>query len=168
MKRLAIAVMLLAAVLVQVTWAPRITVGGVFPNFALVLVIAITWAAGVRNGMLWACVAGVMLDLTAPGPIGPHAVALLVGSYLTGFWLRNLDRENAVHPVIAAAVSTAAYSLVLVVVDEMLGLPVPPFGIALQLVIAACIYNAGLMAVVMWVVRRLQAPMARRGGRELA
>ena len=168
MKRLAIAGMLLAAVLVQVTWAPRITVGGVFPNFALVLVIAITWVAGVRNGMVWACVAGVMLDLTAPGPIGPRAVALLVGSYLTGFWLRNLDRESAVHPVIAAAVSTAAYSLVLVVVDEMLGLPVPPFGIAIQLVIAACIYNAGVMAVVMWLVRRLQAPMARRGGRELA
>jgi rod shape-determining protein MreD len=157
-KRLAIAAVLLAAVLVQVTWAPRLTVAGVFPNLALVAVIAITWTAGVRKGMAWACVAGLLLDLTAPGPIGPHAVALLAGAYLTGFWIRNLDRESIVHPVIAAAVSTVAYSSVLVVVDEMLGLPVPPFGIAVQLVIAACVYNAVLMPVAMWVVRKLQAP----------
>jgi len=108
--------------------------------------------------MAWACVAGLLLDLTAPGPIGPHAVALLAGAYLTGFWIRNLDRESVVHPVIAVAVSTIAYSSVLVVVDEMLGLPVPPFGIAVQLVIAACVYNAVLMPVAMWVVRKLQAP----------
>jgi rod shape-determining protein MreD len=154
---------LLAAVLVQVTWAPRLTVAGVFPNLALVAVIAITWTAGVRKGMAWACVAGSLLDLTAPGPIGPHAVALLAGAYITGFWIRNLDRESVVHPVIAVAVSTIAYSLVLIVVDEMLGLPVPPFGMALQLVIAACVYNAVLMPIAIWVVRRLRAPTTRPG-----
>jgi rod shape-determining protein MreD len=163
MKRLAIATVLLAAVLVQVTWAPRVTVAGVFPNLTLVAVIAITWAAGARTGLAWACVAGLMLDLTAPGPLGPHAVALLAGAYLTGFWTRNLDRESVVHPVIAAAASTAVYSLVLVVVDEMLGLPVPPFGIAVQLVIAACVYNAALMPFAMWAVRKVQAPIARPG-----
>jgi rod shape-determining protein MreD len=163
MRRLATAALLLAAVLVQVTWAPRITIAGVFPNLALVAVIAITWIAGTRKGMAWACVAGLMLDLTAPGPLGPHAVALLAGAYLTGFWTRNLERESVVHPLIAAAVSTAAYSLVLVVVDELLGLPVPPFGIAVQLVVAACVYNAVLMAFAMWVVRLVQAPMTRPG-----
>jgi len=162
-KRLAIASVLLAAVLVQVTWAPRLTIAGVFPNLALVAVIAITWTAGVRKGMAWACVAGLLLDLTAPGPIGPHAVALLAGAYITGFWIRNLDRESVVHPVLAVAVSTIAYSFVLVVVDEVLGLPVPPFGMALQLVIAACVYNAVLMPIAMWVVRRLQAPTTRPG-----
>ena len=80
MKRLAIATLLLATVLVQVTWAPRLTVAGVFPNLALVAVIAITWTAGPRKGMAWACVAGLLLDLTAPGPLGPHAVALLAGA----------------------------------------------------------------------------------------
>lgn len=162
MKRLAIAAVLLVAVLVQVTWAPRISVAGVFPNLALVAVIAITWTAGTRKGMAWACVAGLMLDLTAPGPIGPHAVALLAGAYLTGFWIRNLARESVVHPVVAAGVSTAAYSLVLVAADEMLGLPVPPLGVAVQLVIAGCAYNAVLMAILMWILRRLQAPMTRR------
>jgi rod shape-determining protein MreD len=161
-KRLAIAALLLATVLVQVTWAPRITVAGAFPNLALVAVIAITWTAGVRQGMAWACLAGLMLDLTADGPFGPHAVALLAGAYLTGFWLRNLDRESVLHPVVAAAASTAVYSAVLVLADDLLGLPVPPPAIAMQLVVAASVYNAALTPVVLAVVRKLHSPVTRR------
>jgi rod shape-determining protein MreD len=161
-KRLGIAGLLLAIVLVQVTWAPRFTVAGAFPNLALVVVIAITWTAGVRQGMAWACVAGLLLDLTADGPLGPHAVALLAAAYLSGFWVRNLDRESLLHPVIAAAASTAAYSAVLVLSDDVLGLPVPSLGIALQLVVAASVYNAALMPVVLAVTRKLHAPATRR------
>ena len=162
MKRLGIAALMLATVLIQVTWAPRVTVAGVFPNLALVAVIAVTWTAGVRAGMLWACIAGLMLDLTAPGPLGPHALALLAGAYLTGFWMRNLDRESVLHPVLAVGASTAVYSLILIATDDTLGLPVPPLGVALQLVAAACVYNAVLMPFVLVVVRKLHAPLTRR------
>ena len=162
MKRLAIAALLLATVLVQVTWAPRITVGGAFPNLALVAVIAITWTAGVPQGMAWACLTGLMLDLTADGPLGPHAVALLAGAYLTGFWVRNVDRETLLHPVVAAAASTAVYSAVLVLADDLLGLSVPPLAIAIQLVVAASVYNAALMPIVLGVVRKLHSPVTRR------
>ncbi len=161
MKRLAIAALLLGMVLIQVTWAPRITIAGAFPNLALVSVIAIAWTAGVRSGMAWACIAGLMLDLTAPGPIGPHAVALLTGAYLTGFWTRNVDRESSVHPVIAAAVASVAYCLVLIAVNEVLRLPVPPFGVAVQLVIGASIYNAVLTPVAVSVARGLASSRGR-------
>jgi rod shape-determining protein MreD len=161
-KRLGIAALMLATVLIQVTWAPRVTVAGVFPNLALVAVIAVTWTAGVRAGMLWACIAGLMLDLTAPGPLGPHALALLAGAYLTGFWWRNLERDSVLHPVLAVAVSTALYSLILIASDDTLGLPVPPLGVALQLFVASCVYNAALMPFVLVVVRKLHAPLTRR------
>jgi rod shape-determining protein MreD len=161
-KRLGIAAMLVGTVLVQVTWAPRITVAGAFPNLALVAVIAITWTAGLRQGMAWACVAGLMLDLTSDGPLGPHAVALLAGAYLTGFWVRNLDRESVVHPIVAAAATTAVYSVVLVLSDNALGLPVPPLGIAIQLIVAASVYNAALMPIVLAFVRKLHSQASRR------
>jgi rod shape-determining protein MreD len=161
-KRLGIAAMLLATVLVQVTWAPRITVAGAFPNLALVAVIAITWTAGLRQGMAWACVAGLMLDLTADGPLGPHAVALLAGAYLTGFWVRNLDRESVLQPVVATAASTAVYSAVLVLSDNMLGLPVPALGVAIQLIVAAAVYNAALMPIALMLVRGLHTHASRR------
>lgn len=160
MKRLGSAVLLLAIVLVQVTWAPRMTVAGAFPNLALVAVIAITWTGGVRSGLAWACIAGLMLDLTAAGPLGPHAVALLAGAYLTGFWNRNFDRESLLQPVIAAALSTALYSLVLVAADDTLGLPVPPISVAVQLMVAASVYNALVMPFALALLRS-QAPTPR-------
>jgi len=159
-KRLGSAVLLLAIVLVQVTWAPRMTVAGAFPNLALVAVIAITWTGGVRSGLAWACIAGLMLDLTAAGPLGPHAVALLAGAYLTGFWNRNFDRESLLQPVIATALSTALYSLVLVAADDTLGLPVPPIGVAVQLMVAASVYNALVMPFALALLRS-QAPTPR-------
>ena len=152
------AALMVAAVLVQVTWAPRLEVGGSYPNLALMAVIAITWTMGVRAGLVWACLAGVLLDLTSSGPLGPHALALLAGAYITGFWTRNVARDSPVHPALAAAVSTALYSVILVGADDTLGLPVPPLGVAVQLVFAASVYNAVLMPIALFVMRKLQGP----------
>jgi rod shape-determining protein MreD len=104
-----------------------------------------------------------MLDLTAPGPLGLHAVALVAGAYLTGFWTRNVDSESALHPMLAAAAGTAAYSIILVAADDTLGLPVPPLGVAMQLLVAASVYNAVLMPLALLLVRGHQhvSPAAR-------
>jgi len=74
--------LLAAAALAQVTWAPRFEVGGAFPNLVLLAVVAVTWTLGARSALVWACVGGLLLDLTASGPIGPHALALLPGVYV--------------------------------------------------------------------------------------
>ena len=159
MKRLIGGLLILACVLIQVTWASRIEVAGAFPNLVLLAVIALTWTAGVRNGLVWACVGGLLLDLTAPGPLGPHALALLAGAYVTGFWARNLDRESPIHPALAAALSTVIYSLILVGADDLLDLPVPPLRLAVQLTVAASVYNAVLMPFAVGSLRRLHALM---------
>lgn len=160
MKRAIGAALMLAAALVQVTWAPKLEVVGAFPNLVLLAVVAVTWTRGVRAGMAWACVGGVLLDLTAAGPIGPHALGLLVGSYLTGFWTRNLERQSAVQVGLAAAVCTAAYSLILVGSDDTLGLPVPPLAVAVELTLAACAYNAILMPASLALLRKMRVAAA--------
>src|SRR6266853_4139523 len=133
--------LMLAAVLVQVTWASQLEIAGAFPNLVLIAVVGLTWTQGVRSGLLWACAGGILLDLNAPGPLGPHALALLAGVYATGFWARNLDRESPFHPAAAVVVSTILYSLVLIGADDALGLPIPPLRTALQLTFAACLSN---------------------------
>jgi rod shape-determining protein MreD len=166
MKRSAGVALMLACVLVQVTWASRLQVAGAFPNLVLLAVVAVTWTAGVRVGLVWACIGGLLLDLTATGPLGPHAIALLAGAYVTGFWARNLDRESRLHPAVAAAVSTVLYSLILIAADQVLGLPVPPVRLALELIVAAVIYNALLMPVALAGMRAVQT--FSRGSRATA
>ncbi len=147
---------LLTAALVQVTWVPALSVVGAFPNLVLLLVVCLTWGEGVRSGMLWACCGGVLLDLTAPGPIGTHALALVAGAYVTGFWVRNLNAWSLHQPVFATAAATLVYSLILIGSDDLLGLPVPPFGLAVELIAASALYNAVLMLPVQLFWRRLQ------------
>ena len=147
--------LMVAATLVQVTWAPSLGVFGAFPNLVLVAVVAITWTRGQRAGLAWACIGGLLLDLTAPGPLGPHALALLAGAYLTGFWVRNVDPLGLVQPVIASAVSTLVYSAVLVGADDLLNLPVPAPVAALELAAAAAVYNAVLALPALLVARRV-------------
>jgi rod shape-determining protein MreD len=155
MKVVAGLLLLVAAALVQVTWASQLEIAGVFANLVLIAVMGLTWTQGVRAGLLWACVGGILLDLNAPGPLGPHALALLVGAYATGFWARNLDRESPFHPAAAVVVSTVLYSLVLIGSDDALGLPIPPLRTAVQLMIASSIYNAALMPPALMALRRV-------------
>jgi rod shape-determining protein MreD len=149
--------LLVAAALIQVTWASQLEITGVFANLVLIAVMGLTWTQGVRAGMLWACLGGILLDLNAPGPLGPHALALLVGAYATGFWARNLDRESLFHPAAAVVVSTVLYSLVLIGADDALGLPIPPLRTAAQLIFAASLYNAVLMPPALIALRRVTA-----------
>jgi rod shape-determining protein MreD len=148
---------MVAAALVQVTWAPRFEVAGAFPNLVLLAVVGLTWTLGVRAGMVWACIGGVLLDLTAAGAIGPHALALLTGVYVTGFWSRNVEHATAIRVALTAAMSTILYSLVLVLAGGLLGQPLPDTTVAAWLTIAATVYNAALMPFAIELVRRLQA-----------
>jgi len=158
-RRIAGAALMAAAALAQVTWAPHFEVGGAFPNLVLLGVVGVTWTHGQRSGMVWACVGGLLLDLVASGPVGPHAIALLAGAYVIGFWTRDLQRPTAVHVVLTAVVGTVLYSAVLVLTDGLLGLPVPQPGTAIWLASTAAAYNALLMPLALDVIRRLQALM---------
>jgi len=156
-RRAAGAPLIAAAALAQVTWAPKFEVGGAFPNLVLLVVVGVTWTLGARAGMIWACIGGVLLDLTSSGAVGPHALALLAGAYLIGFWTRNLEHASPVHIALTAAGSTVLYSAVLVLTAGLLGQPAPQAGVALQLTLAAAAYNAVLMPFAMELLRRLQA-----------
>lgn len=157
MRRVAGFVLIAALALAQVTWAPRFEVGGAFPNLVLLVALGLTWTLGQRPGMVWACIGGVLLDLTASGPIGPHALALLTGVYATGLWSGNMERTTALHLALTAALATILYSVVLVLAAGLLGMPVPAPGIVGRLIVAAAAYNALLMPPAHEVLRRLQA-----------
>lgn len=157
MRRIAALGVVLALALAQVTWAPRLSIAGAFPNLVLVAVVGITWLQGVRAGLVWACIGGVLLDLTASGSIGPHALALLTAAFATSLWARNLERPNALHAVLTALGATVAYSFTLVLTDGLLGTPAMDAAVVARLTIAAAIYNAVLMPFAIEVMRRLRA-----------
>lgn len=154
MTRVAGALLVLFAALVQVTWAQSLAVEGVFPNFVLVVVVAIAWTYGQRAGLLWGCAGGLLLDLAAPGPLGPHALALLCGAYVAGAWARNVDHASLLQPALAVGLATAIYAIVLVGVDDTLDVSMPAFGLAARLAGLTALYNAVVAVPVVIAIRR--------------
>lgn len=162
MNRAVLLGLVLVAALLQVTWAPRLELFGTFPNLVLATVVSVTWLRGARAGLVWACIGGLLLDLTAPGPLGPHALALLVGAYVVGFWVRNVKPASVLQPGLAAVAASAIYAAMLIGADDLLGLPMPPLRIAFDIAVAACLYNAVLVTAVLIVLRRF-APAVETG-----
>jgi rod shape-determining protein MreD len=156
-RRIAALGLMLALALVQVTWAPRLSIAGAFPNLVLIAVVGITWMQGVRAGLAWACVGGVILDLLASGPIGPHALALLAAAYATSLWARNLERPNALHAAVTAGLGTFAYSIAIVLTDGLLGVLAMEAALVVPLTLAAAFYNAALAPFAIEAMRRLRA-----------
>ncbi len=154
MTRIAAALLMLFAALVQATWAQQLTVLGVFPNLVLVGAVAITWTHGQRAGLAAACAGGLLLDLEAPGPLGPHAVALLCAAYVAGVWARDVDPSRWMQPALATALASGVYSAVLAGADDLLNLTVPPLNVVAQITATTALYNALLAIPAVIVLRR--------------
>ena len=157
MRRAAGVAILGSAALLQVTVAPRLAVGGAFPNLVLLFAVCATWNLGVRSGMAWACAGGIALDLMSPGPVGPHALAVLAAAYVAGFWTRNAGPHEVAHAAVAAAAGTAVYSLVVIAAGAITDMPVPSPAVSAQLIAMSAAYNAALTPVAFALARRLTA-----------
>lgn len=113
-------VLLVCAVL-QVSWAPNFALAGIFPNMVLLAVIGWTLTCGVQSGLRWAIGGGLLLDLVSPGPLGFHALALLVAAYGAGFAQRALARDGILLPALIGAAAAVVYNLVLIGLDDTFG-----------------------------------------------
>jgi rod shape-determining protein MreD len=145
----AAAAVMIAAALLQSAWGPRLEIVGAFPNLVLLVVVAGAWTLGPRAGMAWACGGGLLLDLLAAGPLGPHVLALLPGAYAIGLLARGRQQPHVLVVAAAAATVTLFYSAVLVVSHP------GPAGVAIRLAVAAALYNSLLAPFVFAPVRRM-------------
>ncbi|GAC1616538.1 MAG: hypothetical protein NVS9B1_26230 [Candidatus Dormibacteraceae bacterium] len=145
MRGLLAGLVLLPAAVLQVTLAPRLEVAGAFPNLVLLAVVGWTLLEGAGAGLRWAVAGGLMLDLVAPGPLGLHALALLVAAYGTGLAQRLFDPDPVLLPGVSAALATVAYNLVLIGFAVLSRHPVAMLPVMQLWVAPSALYDAILM-----------------------
>jgi rod shape-determining protein MreD len=63
--------------MLQSSLGPSIAVAGLHPDFVLVAVISWTLLRGGQEGLLWAIIGGLSLDLLSGGPFGASLIALV-------------------------------------------------------------------------------------------
>ncbi|RYE78467.1 MAG: rod shape-determining protein MreD [Myxococcales bacterium] len=160
-----LAVMLVAALILQVTVLPYATVAGVAPNLVLVVVVACALARGPEFGASVGFVAGLLMDLAPPADhvAGRWALALVLVGFLAG-----RVRHDAHHSVLARLVTVAACSFVGASIYAMSGVFLEdhtwPMSEMLQVVGVSVVWDVLMAPIVLPLVAaallRLRGPQA--------
>jgi rod shape-determining protein MreD len=107
--------------MIQTTLLSRVSVLGGHPN--LMLVVVLIWAVvrGIDEGLIWAFVGGLILDLLSGGPLASIALAMVGAAYLAGQSLGEGVGSPAVRLVIVTVLGAAVYHLVLLMILDWSG-----------------------------------------------
>jgi rod shape-determining protein MreD len=133
--------------LVEFTVVPYLKVGDAVPH--PVLVFGVIWAlvGGLEAALAWAFVGGIALDILNQRPLGSSAFSLLVAigaaAVIGGFF----SRVRIAAPVIAAAIASLIYSMLLL--GTTTALTTAPISTeALDAVLPSAAYDAVLALLV--------------------
>jgi rod shape-determining protein MreD len=97
--------------LLQSTVLPRITLLGVHPDLVLLAVAAWSLVRGSEEGMLWALVGGVVMDLFSAAPFGVCTLSLLIVGFAAGLGQANMLRLELLVPIVVIVPATLVYQL---------------------------------------------------------
>ena len=90
---------------------PHLSVLGVQPDLMLLMVISWSLLRGAQEGMIWALIGGIGLDLLSGTPFGTFTVILVILSLVAGLGELSVFRTHLALPLVATLVATLAYDL---------------------------------------------------------
>lgn len=117
---------------------------------------------GTKEGMVWALIGGVCLDLLAGAPLGTTTIALLVVSFIAGLGESSVFRTHIALPLVIAFVTTLVHGLIILVILDLAGRSVIWLNSLTRIVMPSALVNTLLMPLVFWPLQWLH----RKTGRE--
>lgn len=125
LRRVAAAVFVITALLLQVSVLNRLGLPGAQPNLAIVVVLALVLVEGPGPGMVYAFLAGLLADLLSTHTVGRLALVWTVVAFVAGFApLSDRDGERpVVVPTMVIAVLSGVATLAYAVLDVVSGSP---------------------------------------------
>lgn len=160
---------LLAAAVLQVGLAPYLGLGGVVPNFLLLVVVTLALVRGPATGTTVGFVAGVLFDLLGTGPIGPMALVLAVVGYVAGLLHEAMFAEGWLLPLTVLAIASLSAELAYGLVLDLLGVGGPFWISLLTKMLPGAVYDTVLALLVYpWLARYLRPDRQMSTFRRLA
>lgn len=155
-------VILLAVAFVQHVVLPHVTFFGAHPNLMLVTVVAWGLLRGNRDGLIWALVGGVLLDLFSLAPMGTATLPLLIVMFLVGLLEFTAFRVVIWLPIATVFVATPLYQILALTVMKSLGWETG-WGRTIELLLPMATLNALLMVLIFPLMRRISGWAGQKG-----
>ena len=162
---LRLALIVFAAVLVQLTFFSRVPLLGSVANVVPVVVVAIGLLGGAVSGAVAGFSAGLVVDVMLGGTLGVSSLALMAAGYGAGRWREGYDIVSSlVPPLLSGAltgVAVAAYGGM----QLSLGVDANVSALVLREIAVQALLGALLAVPVFPLVRRLLRPALVEAGR---
>jgi len=157
--------LLLVVALFQTTILPEITILGVKPELMLLVVLAWSLLRKAEEGLFWAFLGGLTLDIFSGGPFGASALALLVISFIAGRVEASTIRTSFLLPMAAALAGTLLYQVLFLLIIQLIRGAVPWIDSLLGVILPSLAVNTLLMPVIfrlaVWLDRKTGRPEIR-------
>ncbi len=143
------------AALMEVTVASRIHLADAQPQIVLVIAVLLTLIIGFEEGMAWAFVGGLFVDLLTLRPLGSNVFGLLVVVGLAAAISPILARIRFASPLVGVIIFTPVFIVLSTVTTGLLRPPAP--SLRVSNVAAAMLVNVtfgALVAPLFMAVRR--------------
>jgi rod shape-determining protein MreD len=105
---LAFPLMAILAIL-QSTLLPRFPVLGVVPQLWFVATITWTLMNGLRQGLIWALIGGIFVDLFSASPLGVTTLAMMAAVSLVVFVKRHFPESRILMPVVLGVIASLVF-----------------------------------------------------------
>jgi rod shape-determining protein MreD len=138
---------------------------GVKPNLMLLMVVSWSLLRGAQEGVLWALVGGMGLDLLSGAPFGTSTVALVTLSLLAGVGELSVFRTHLTLPLIATLVASLAHNLFSLLLLHLRGFSIDWADSLIQVVLPSTLINVLLAP---FVYRALYWLHRKTGREEMA
>ena len=106
MKTLILFVVMVAAMSLQSTVIPVLSIGGVRPDLVLVVVVSAALTAGRETGLICGVFGGLLQDLLSVGPFGYNTLSKMLLGFLVGLYERKVNQGSLLLPLLAVAAAT--------------------------------------------------------------
>lgn len=132
------------------------------PDLLLLLVVAIGVLSGSVRAIVWAVLAGLLMDLTSAAPTGAHLLALLPVALLTLARESDLVEGRLTLAMALAFVATFVYDAAFLAVLEITGHRVEWLGSLFWIMLPGAVLNTIVMPLVFWAARPMVLPPLTR------
>ncbi|MCD6289702.1 MAG: rod shape-determining protein MreD [Anaerolineae bacterium] len=133
--------------ILQATLFAHITLLGVHPDLVLLAVVSWTLLRGLGEGLAWAFVGGLWIDLLSGGPFGLSALTLVLVAFLVSFLEANLFREHIVLVMLIIIGAGIARDALYLGFLRMIGQSTAPVDAIWRVVIPAAFYTSLLAPI---------------------
>lgn len=142
--------------LLQSSLVPHLAVRAIVPGIVLITVVDWGILRGTDEGMLWALIGGICLDIFSGWPFGTCTVALVVVASLVSLGQGTFIRTHALLPLATVFGATILYYGVVLFILESTQHPVDWVPALRDIVLPVAIYNSVLNVPAFWLVHRLE------------